>query len=82
MFSVQLNHVQLLIVEMSICRYFKATVNLPTPSQAQLSPNVIREVNQAVTAALEREEAPGNQVKRGKKNYNASFMPEDCAANG
>ena len=56
------NHVQLSIVEMSIRRYFKSIVNLPTPSQAQLSPNVLREVNQAVTAALEREEA-GNQAR-------------------
>ena len=82
MFSVQYNHVQLSIVEMSIRRYFKSTVNLPTPSQVQLSPNVLREVNQAVTAALEREEA-GNQAKQGKKlKYNASFTPEDCAAIG
>ena len=67
---------------MSIRRYFKSTVNLPTPSQAQLSPNVLREVNQAVTAALEREEA-GNQAKQGKKRkYNASFTPEDRAAIG
>ena len=77
MFSVQYNHAQLSIVEMSIRRYFKSTVNLPTPSQAQL-----REVNQAVTTALEREEA-GNQAKRGKKQkYNASFTPEDRAAIG
>ena len=70
------------IAEMSIRRYFKSAVNLPTPSQAQLSPNVLREVNQAVTAALEREEA-GNQAKRGKKRkYNASFTPEDRAAIG
>ena len=69
------------IAEMSIRRYFKSAVNLPTPSQAQLSPNVLREVNQAVTAALEREEA-GNQAKRGKKRkYNASFTPEDRACN-
>ena len=67
---------------MSIRRYFKSTVNLPTPSQAQLSPNVLREVNRAVTAALEREGA-GNQAKRGKKRkYNASFTPEDRAAIG
>ena len=70
------------IVEMSIRRYFKSTVNLPIPSQAQLSPNVLREVNQAVIAALEREKV-GNQAKRGKKRkYNASFTPEDRAATG
>ena len=67
---------------MSICRYFKSTVNRPTPSQAQLSSNVLREVNQAVTAALEREEV-GNQAKQGTKwKHNASFTPEDGAAIG
>ena len=39
-------------------------------------------MNQAVTAALEREEA-GNQAKQGKKRkYNASYVPEDYAAIG
>ena len=67
---------------MSIRRYFKSAVNLLTPSQAQLPPNVVREVNQAVTAALEREGAE-NQAKRGQKRmYNASFAPEDRAAIG
>ena len=41
-------------------------------------------MNQAVTAALEREEA-GKQAKQSKKQkymYNASFTPEDRAAIG
>ena len=67
-------------IEMSLRQYFNLTVNLPTLSQAQLSPNILREVNRTVTAALEHEEA-GNQAKRGKKcKYNASFTPEDRTA--
>ena len=38
-------------------------------------------MNQAVTAALEREEA-GNQAKRGKKRKYNAFTPEDRAAIG
>ena len=63
--SVRYNHIQLSIVEMSVHRYFKSKVNLLTPSQVQLSPNVIREVNQAVTEALECEEL-GNQASKVK----------------
>ena len=59
--TAQYDHVQLSIVEMSIHRYFKSKVNLQTPSQAQLLPNVLREVNQAVTTVLEGEES-GNQT--------------------
>ena len=40
-------------------------VNLPTPSQAQLSPNILREMNPAVTAVFEREEL-GNQARKVK----------------
>ena len=79
---VRYNQVQLLIIKMSIHRYFKSKLNLPTPSHAQLSPNVLREVNQAVTAALEHEEL-GNQAQQGKKQkYNMSFMTKDCTATG
>ena len=55
--TVRYNRVQLSSVEMSIHRYFKSKVNLPTTIQAQLSPNVVIEVNQAVTAAIERKES-------------------------
>ena len=67
------HHVQLSIVEMSIHRYFRSKVNLPTPSQAQLSPNVLREVNQAVTAALEREEL-GNQASKVLESENTTRL--------
>ena len=53
--TLQYKHIQLSIVEMSIHQCLKSKVNLLTPSQVQLSPNVLREVNQAVTAALEHE---------------------------
>ena len=72
--TVRYNHVQLLIGEMSIHRYFKSEVNPPTPSQAQLSPNVLREVNRAVLAALEREELR-NQASKVKSE---STMPLWC----
>ena len=39
---------------MSLCRYFRPSTNVPMSSQMQLAPNVLREVNQAVTAALQR----------------------------
>ena len=56
--TVRYKHVELLIVDMSIRRHFKSKVYLPTPSHAQLSPNILRElVNQAVTATLGRDEA-------------------------
>ena len=61
--TVQYN--QLSIIEMSSHRYFKSKLNLPTPSQVQLSPDVLREGNQGVTAALEREEL-GNQASKVK----------------
>ena len=64
-------------------RYFKPTVNLPTTSQAQMSPEILKEVNQVVKAGLERAEETGNQGKRGKKQkYNISFTPEDRAVTG
>ena len=66
------NHVHLTIIEMSIHRYFKSKVNLPTPSQVQLSPNVLREVNQAVTAALECEKL-GNQASKEKEKVQSVF---------
>ena len=69
---------------MSIHRYFKSKLNSPIPSQAQLSPNAAKEVNQAVTAALEREEL-GNQASKVKKrNYNMYMylMPKDRTAPG
>ena len=64
--TVWYNHVQLSIIEMSIHRHFKSKVNLLIPSQVQLSPNVLREVNQVVTAVLEREEL-GNQASKVKR---------------
>ena len=53
---VQYYHIQLSIIEMSIHQCFRSKLNLLTLSQVQLLPNVLREVNQAVTAALERKE--------------------------
>ena len=53
------------------------------PSQAQLSTNVLREVNQSVTVALEREEAcrkPGQA--RWKAKVQRVFRPNDRAATG
>ena len=45
-----------------------------------MSPEILKEVNQAVKVAFECEEETGNQGKRGKKRkYNTSFTPEDCA---
>ena len=71
--TVWYNHVHL-----SIHHYFKSKVNLPTPSQVQLSPNVLREVNQAVTAALEREEF-GKQASKVKSD---STMCLSCLRSG
>ena len=69
------------IIEMSIRCYFQPRANLPTPSQVQMSPSMLKEVNQAVTAVLDCE--GGNQDKRGKKRkYSTSFTPEDHAAIG
>ena len=71
------------VSEMSIRRYIKSTVNLPTTSQAQMSQEILKEVNQVVKAALERAEETGNQGKTGKKRkYNTSFTPEDRAVIG
>ena len=47
--------------DMSIHRYFKPTVNLPTASQAQMPPSILKEVNQAVKVALQHE-AAGNRA--------------------
>ena len=44
---------------------FQVKVNLPTPSQMQLSSNILREANQAVTAVLKHEEV-GNQASKVK----------------
>ena len=45
-----------------------------------MSPEILKDVNQAVKAALEHAEETGNQGKRGKKwKYNTSFTPEDRA---
>ena len=63
--TVKYNHVQLSVVELSIHRYYRSKINLPKPSQVQLSPNVLREVNHAVTAVLECEEL-GNLASKVK----------------
>ena len=39
---------------MLLHRYFKPVSDLPTSSEAQLSPNIIKEVNQTVAATLHR----------------------------
>ena len=66
---------------MSIHQYFEPVTNLPIPSQAKVSPNVLSEVNLAVKAVLENEEE-GKQAKQGKKRNYVSFMPEDSATIG
>ena len=66
---------------MSLHRYFKPASMLPTPNQAQLAPNVLREVNQVVTEALQREEE-GSKKTGTKRKYTKSFMPEDRATIG
>jgi len=63
----------------SIRWYFKPTVNLPTTSHVQMSPSVLKRVNQEAKAALEREEA-GRQANK-KHKYNTSFTPEDPIRN-
>ena len=48
-----------------------------------MSPEILKEDNQAVKAALELAEETGNQDKRGKKwKYNTPFAPEDGAVIG
>ena len=66
---------------MSLRRYFKQKFNLPTSSQTQLPTNVLREVNQAVTASLGCEEER-NQRAGTKRKYTKSFTPEDQAKIG
>ena len=41
---------------MSLRRYFKPASDLPTSSEAQLSLNIIKEVNKTVAATLHRVE--------------------------
>ena len=67
---------------MSIQQYFKPTMNLPTTCQAQMSPEILKKVNQAMKAALESAEETGNQDKKGKKQQYTSFTPEDRAIIG
>ena len=67
---------------MNLHRYFKPAVALSTASQTQLSPAVLREVNQAVTTALQREEARSPSQGARKRKYDTSFTPEDRAAIG
>ena len=66
---------------MSLHWYFKPASTLPTPNQAQLAPNVLREVNQVVTEALQREEE-GSKKTGTKRKYTKSFTPEDRATIG
>ena len=70
-----------LVVSMSLRRYFKQKSNLPTSSQTQLPPNILKEVNQAVTAALGREEERSPRAGT-KRKYTKSFTPEDQAKIG
>ena len=39
---------------MSIRQYFKTSVNLPTTRQVEISPNVLKEANQAVKGVLDQ----------------------------
>ena len=65
---------------MSLRRYFQPATTLPTASQTQLLPNVLKEVNQAVRAALQPKEYGGRQAS--KRKYTTSFTPEDRARIG
>ena len=58
---------QLYVDKMSPHRYFWPSTNMPTSSQTQLAPNVLREVNQTVAAALQREEEGTQSQWRVKK---------------
>ena len=62
----------------SLRRYFKPTNKLPTADEAGLSANVVKEVNQVVTSALERSEASAGKNRK----YTTIFTPDDRAAIG
>ena len=63
---------------MSLLRYFKPNNKLPTADEARLSANVVKEVNQVVTSALERSEASTGKNQK----YTTIFTPDDHAAIG
>ena len=44
---------------MSIRQYFKTSVNLPTTRQVEISPNVLKEANQAVKGVLDQAKPQG-----------------------
>ena len=48
---------------MSLRQYFKPVTKLPSHSQTELPANVLRDVNQAVTAVLQRSWKPTDQEK-------------------
>ena len=78
------SHCQSFNTTMSLRCYFQPSTHLPTSNQTELSPNMLREVNQAVTAALQREEEgsqPHSQRIR-KRKYTTTFTPEDRASIG
>ena len=53
---------------------FQVKSNRPTSSQTQLPTNILREVNQAVTAALGREEERSQRAGT-KQKYTKLFTP-------
>jgi len=58
-------HVRRTILNTIVFRqYFKPMVNPPTTSQVQMSPSVLKRVNQEVKAALECEEAGRQATKK------------------
>ena len=61
---------------MSLRLYFKPTNKLPTADEAGLSANVVKEVNQVVTSALERSKASAGKNRK----YTTIFTPDDRAA--
>ena len=68
----------------SVCLFVAISSKSPIflcPSQTQLSPNVLSEVNQAVTAVLGREEERSPRAGT-KRKYTKSFTPEDQAKIG
>ena len=64
------SHALLSIVDTIILhRYFKPSINLQTPSQAQLLTNVLGEVNQAVTTVLQRAVRPSEARSKSTLSF-------------
>ena len=66
---------------MNLPRYFKPAANLPTAEQAQLPPNVLKEVNQTVARVLQHEESRSSKTST-KRKYTTALTPENRAVIG